>query len=124
MGNALEPHELAQAQSIVDFRGGTFVGNAQRGAPGIDGTLDGVYASLKTYSGSSPSGVLSHASAAERSARKAGYSGIEVFIDAPGVSRATILDFGRNGPLSSIPSQGTVSSIYVNTADGWVVFPG
>ena len=124
VGNALDPHELAQAQSIVDFRGGTFVGNAQRGAPGIDGTLNGVNASLKTYSGSSPAGVLRHASRAESSAANAGFTGVEVFIDAPGVSRATLVDFGRNGPLSAIPSQGTVSSIYVNTADGWVVFPG
>ena len=121
VANALEPHELAQAQRIVDFRGGTFVGNAQRGAPGIDGTLDGVSASLKSYSGSSPSGVLRHASRAEVSAANAGYRGVEVFIDAGNVSRSSIV--GNRG-LAAIPTQGTVSSIYVRTADGWVVFPG
>jgi hypothetical protein len=124
VANALEPHELAQAQSVVGYRGGTFVGNSTRGAPGIDGMLDGVPASLKAYSGSSPSGVLRHVSQAEASASKAGYSGVQVYVDAPGVSRSTLLDFGANGPLSQIPTQGTVSTIYVQTADGWVVFPG
>ncbi len=108
MANALEPHELAQAQRIGDFRGGTFVGNARRAAPGIDGTLDGVSVSLKLYSGSSPSGVLRHASRAEASAANAGYRGVEVFIDASSVSRSTIV--GNQG-LAAIPAQGTVSSI-------------
>ncbi|MGB6059368.1 MAG: hypothetical protein WBF71_14010, partial [Microthrixaceae bacterium] len=108
VANALEPHELAQAQRIGDFRGGTFVGNARRAAPGIDGTLDGVSVSLKLYSGSSPSGVLRHASRAEASAANAGYRGVEVFIDASSVSRSTIV--GNQG-LAAIPAQGTVSSI-------------
>jgi RHS repeat-associated protein len=124
VANALEPHELAQAQSVVGYRGGTLVGNSARGAPGIDGMLDGVPASLKTYSGSSPAGVLRHVSQAEASASKAGYSGVQVFVDAPGVSRSTLVDFGANGPLSQIPTQGTVGSVYVRTADGWVAFPG
>lgn len=124
VANALEPHELALAQSVVGYRGGTFVGNSTRGAPGIDGMLDGVPASLKTYSGSSPASVLRHVSQAEASASKAGYSGVQVYVNAPGVSRSTLVDFGANGPLSQIPSQGTVSTIYVQTADGWVVFPG
>ena len=124
VANALEPHELVQAQSVVDLRGGTFVGNDARGAPGIDGTLDGTPVSLKTYSGSSPAGVLSHASRAEESARKEGFVDVEVFIDASNVPLETIIDFGTNGPLAEIPSQGTVSSIYVQTADGWVVFSG
>ena len=45
--NALEAHEVAQAQKIVDFRGGKFVGNKSRSFPGIDGFLNGVPASLK-----------------------------------------------------------------------------
>jgi hypothetical protein len=122
--NRLLPHEAAQAQSVVDFRGGTFVGNTSRAAPGIDGRLNGAPASLKSYSGSSPAGVLRHASRAEASAAKAGKSGVEVFIDAGNVSRSVLVEFGRSGPLSAIPTQGTVSSIYVRTADGWVVFPG
>lgn len=124
VANALEPHELAQAQSIVDLRGGTLVGNSRSSAAGIDGTLDGVPVSLKTYGGSSPAGVLSHASRAERSAANAGFTNVEVFIEAPGVSQAILIDFAQKGPLGSIPRQGTVRTIYVRTADGWVVFPG
>ncbi|HLX48632.1 MAG TPA: RHS repeat-associated core domain-containing protein, partial [Streptosporangiaceae bacterium] len=122
--NALEPHELAQAQSIVDLQGGTFIGNTLKSAPGIDGTLDGVPVSLKAYSGSSPVGVLRHASAAELSARNAGYSGVGLYIDAPNVPMSRLLDFGRHSPLNLIPKQGIINTIYVKTAGGWVVFPG
>ena len=85
------------------------------GALGIDGTLDGVPASLKAYSGSSPTAILRYASAAERSAANAGYSGVELFIDAPNVEMSRLLDFGLNGPLNDIPGQGVISSIYART---------
>lgn len=124
VANALLPHEIAQAERFVGFRGGEFVGNVHDGAPGIDGLRDGIPTSLKAYSGVSPHGVLRHASRAETSAAKAGYSGVELFIDAPGVASSTMLDFGGNGPLAQIPSQGTISSIYVRASDGWIVFPG
>jgi hypothetical protein len=124
VNNALEPHEIAQANRIVEFRGGEFVGNTAKSFPGIDGYLNGVPASLKAYSGSKPAGVLKHASSAERSAKNAGYSGVELFVDAPGVSLTDLVDFGMKGPLSQIPSQGTIASIYVRTGDGWVLFPG
>lgn len=122
--NALLPHEIAQAQRLVDFRGGEFMGNVHESAPGIDGLRDGIPTSLKTYSGESPLGVLRHASRAEASAAKAGYADVELFIDAPGVSNAELIDFAGNGPLARIPSQGTISSIYVRASDGWIVFPG
>jgi RHS repeat-associated protein len=121
--NKLLPHEVAQAQSIVDFQGGTFVGNTAKGAPGIDGFLNGNPASLKAYSGSSPAGVLRYASSAEDSALKANYSGVTVYIDAPNVDTSRLLDFAQNGPLTQIPRQGTVSSVYVRTSGGWVVIP-
>ncbi|WP_188195458.1 DUF6531 domain-containing protein [Nonomuraea sp. SYSU D8015] len=121
--NGLQPHELVQAREIVDFRGGRFVG-ATPSHPGIDGWLDGVPVSLKAYSGTSPAGVLRHASLAESSARKAGFSGVDLYVDAKNVPGATMVDFGTNGPLAQIPRQGTINSIYVNSADGWVVFPG
>ena len=95
--NELEPHEVAQAQSIVDFQGGTFVGNTVKSAPGIDGYLDGQPVSLKGYSGSSPGGVLRWATDAQRSAANAGYSGVTLYIDAPGVNTAQLLDFIPNG---------------------------
>lgn len=68
--NALDRHEVAQAENIVALRGGKFVGNTLKSAPGIDGTLDGEPVSLKAYSGSSPAGVLRWARAGERSAAK------------------------------------------------------
>jgi RHS repeat-associated protein len=120
--NALEAHEVAQAEKVVEFRGGRFVGNDTTGFPGIDGFLNGVPASLKTYSGSSPAGVLRHASRAEDSARKAGYTGVELFVDAPQVSIESLIDFGLKGPLADIPSQGTINRIYVRTRDGWLAF--
>ena len=120
--NALEPHEFRQAERIVEFRGGAFVGNNARNAPGIDGTLSGIPVSLKSISGSSPTSVLSNASRAERQASNAGFSGVELYIEAPNVSAPALVDFGVNGPLSAIPSQGTISAIYIQTADGWVVF--
>ncbi|UBU14153.1 DUF6531 domain-containing protein [Nonomuraea gerenzanensis] len=116
--------EIPQAQEIVAFRGGEFVGAPTRNFPGIDGWLDGTPASLKGYAGTSPMGVLSHATKAETQARNAGYSGVELFVDAKNVPARQLVDFGVNGPLVQIPRQGTISSIYVNTADGWVVFPG
>ncbi|MFI7705829.1 RHS repeat-associated core domain-containing protein [Nonomuraea sp. NPDC049480] len=121
--NGLQPHELVQAREIVDFRGGRFVG-ASPSQPGIDGWLDGAPVSLKAYSGTSPAGVLRHASLAESSASKAGFSGVDLYVDAKNVPGATMIDFGVNGPLAQIPRQGTISSIYVNSADGWIVFPG
>jgi hypothetical protein len=122
--NALEPHEIAQAESIVAFKGGTFVGNSLKSAPGIDGTLNGAPVSLKAYSGSSPAAVLRYASSAERSAANAGYSGVELYVDAPELAKDRLIDFGLNSPLNQIPHQGVISAIYVNTEGGWVVYPG
>jgi hypothetical protein len=106
------------------LRGGTFVGNTLRSAPGIDGTLNDVPVSLKAYSGSSPVGVLRYASAGERSASQAGYSGVELYIDAPQVDTGRLVDFGLTSPLNEIPTQGIISTIYVRTAGGWVIYPG
>jgi RHS repeat-associated protein len=121
--NELDPHEVAQAQSIVDFQGGTFVGNTVKSAPGIDGYLSGEPVSLKTYSGSSPGGVLRWATEAQKSAANAGYSGVTLYIDAPRVATSRLLDFIPNGRLGTMTRQGIVKSIYVHTAGGWVVIP-
>lgn len=124
VANKLEPHEVRFANEIVELRGGTLVGNTARGAPGIDATLDGLPISLKETEGGFAA-VLRHASAAEASARRAGYSGVEVFIRAPNIDNADALsDFVRNGPLALIPNQGTVSAINILTAKGWYRIPG
>ncbi|MCG8425600.1 MAG: hypothetical protein MJE77_47580, partial [Proteobacteria bacterium] len=117
--NRLRPHEAAFAREIVAHRGGTFIGATVRNLPGIDGYLNGVAVSLKQTQGGLGA-VLRHASKAEASAAKAGFSGVEVFIQAPNVSAARLLDFARGGGLSQIPTQGTVSAINVFTGNGVV----
>ena len=115
----LARHEVAFANEIVSYRGGFFEGVARRSAPGIDGFLDGVAVSLKETRGKLGA-VLRKASEAESQASRAGYSGVELFIKAPNVGEAQLLDFARKGPLVEIPNQGTISSITVFTRDGVV----
>ncbi len=122
--NALEPNELELAERVVALRGGEFVGPTRRRLAGVDGSLNGVPVQLKQTASESPAAVLRWASQAEKKARKAGVEGLEVYVDAPNVNRERLVDFATNGPLTEIPFQGTVKSIYVRAADGWVVFPG
>lgn len=89
-----------------------------RSSPGIDGYLDDIPVSLKSTGGGLGS-VLKRASEAERSAFNAGFDGVDLYIDAPNVGRNALADFASKGPLSQIPGQGTIRSIYVQTSDGW-----
>ncbi|WP_043581901.1 polymorphic toxin-type HINT domain-containing protein [Acetivibrio clariflavus] len=121
--NALDAHEYIQALEIAEFRPGKrFIGNTVWDAPGIDGTLNGVYVSLKKYSGGSVAGVLKYASEAETKAAAAGYRAIDVYIDAKGVPTLNLIDYANTPPanLSKITTQGIISNIYVNTSGGWV----
>jgi hypothetical protein len=68
--------------------------------------------------------VLRHASKAEAQAASAGHSGVEIFIRAPNMQPGALLDFARNGPLTAIPNQETVSAINVLTGGGWVRIVG
>lgn len=124
VGNALSPAEVAQAGVVVGYRGGDFVGVLKRNEPGIDGTLDGVPVSLKSYSGDKPLGVLTAATKSERQLKNAGYTQVELYVSAPNVSREVLEDFAGKGPLAKIPYQGTISTVYVRTKDGWVVLGG
>jgi hypothetical protein len=117
--NKLSAEEAALAKDIVAFRGGIFVGQVKRDLPGIDGFLDGVPVSLKKADGGL-SAVLSRVSKAEAQARNAGYTGVEVFVRAPNVDLGALVDFAQKGPLTKIPTQGTISAINVLTAGGWV----
>ncbi|GAA2215236.1 hypothetical protein GCM10009850_107030 [Nonomuraea monospora] len=120
----LSPREAAQAREIAELRGGHFEGAPTDNFPGIDGWLDGTPVSLKQIEAEGPFMVLKRAGDAEKSARKEGYTGVEVYVDAKNVPGPDLIDFGLNGPLAQLPRKGTVSSIYVNSADGWIVFPG
>lgn len=61
---------------------------------------------------------------AERSARNARYAGVELFIEANNVSKGPLIDFIRKGPLSQIPSQGTIRAITIFTKDGVIRIVG
>lgn len=63
-------------------------------------------------------------SRAEGQARDAGYTGVDLYVDAVNVPADRLLDFARRGALARIPGQGTIRSIYVRTADGWLLMPG
>ena len=62
----------------------------------------------------SPAAVLRKVSMAETSAANAGYSGIDVYVLAEGVSREAHLDFGPGGPLPQIPTQGVIRTAAAN----------
>jgi hypothetical protein len=126
--NALRGKEAEFAKEIAAHRGGRLVGATRNSMPGVDGWLEGVPISLKETKGGLGA-VLRYASQAEEKARGL-YSGVEVFIKAPNVGAAELLDFARKGlsmgegGIIQITKQGTVSAINVLTKDGWVRFPG
>ncbi|MBK8251151.1 MAG: RHS repeat-associated core domain-containing protein [Polyangiaceae bacterium] len=121
--NAFSRKEAALAQEILEHRGGVIVGPRRRNLEGIDGTIDGLPMSLKETEGGLGA-VLRHASVAEKRARKAGYTGVELFMRAKNVASHDLLDFALKGPLSEIPNQGTISAINILTVDGWIRIPG
>jgi len=121
--NAFNASEAAFASEIVAYRGGTLTGAPERSFPGTDGKLNGSFISLKETQGGL-SAVLKHASKAETQAKNAGYSGVDLYIEAPNVQSTSLQEFASKGGLSAIPNQGTISKIYVQTKDGWVVIGG
>ena len=130
ISNKFEDHELAFATDIAAYTGGKVIEPPQRGFPGIDGWVvlpesdAEIPISLKETQGGLVS-VLRSASQAEAEASVAGYSNVLVYIKAPNVDSVQLQDFGANGGLSIIPTQGTVSSINVLTQNGtWIVFGG
>jgi hypothetical protein len=120
---ALSPEEAAQAQRIWDLRQGSIEGPAVRSEAGIDGTRDGRFISLKTTQ-AGLRGFAREIGRAETQAQNAGYRGVDVYVEAPNIASATLLDFGRRGVVPRIIDNGVVGSIWVLTRDGWVVFPG
>jgi hypothetical protein len=76
----------SQAQGIVDHLGGNFEGQTVANEPGIDGTYDGIPASLKEIQPGSvnPTRALANTvTNAANSASKAGYSGSGFLCDHP-----------------------------------------
>ncbi len=120
----LAPEEVAQAARILDLRGGHFQGPSVERAPGVDGAWNGELVSLKATHRGGLGGFARELGRAEESARRAGYSGVGVYVEAPNIGREELLDFGRQGVVPRILDRGIVRSVWVLTRDGWVVFPG
>ncbi len=130
IGGALEAHEVSFAQQIIEHVGGTFQGVRPRDFAGIDGGIithgvDGylnvVPVSLKGTTTRSPVAILRIVGEASIKAANAGYSGVEVFIRAPNISSARLLDFARSGTLSNHVG-GTLRGVNVYTRQGWIRF--
>ena len=49
---------------------------------------------------------------------------MELYIKAPNVNAGSLTDFAMNDGLSVIPNQGTIFSINVLVADGWISIEG
>jgi hypothetical protein len=80
--------EHSQAQGIVDQLGGHFEGQTVGNEPGIDGTYDGINASLKEIEPGSASNTRALANTVTRaatSAGKAGYDNVWLFVRAQGM---------------------------------------
>jgi hypothetical protein len=120
--NALSDDEYSQAQGIVDHLGGNFEGQTVANEPGIDGTYDGIPASLKEIQPGSvnPTRALANTvTNAANSASKAGYSGVWLFVRSSGLSMADVSGSLR---IPQIMQQGVITRVSVETSDGWFNF--
>lgn len=115
---ALRPHEIAQAERIVQWRGGTFLGPPTADFRGIDGWIEGIAASLKRAS--DVNGIKNVIDDGAEQATRAGHAGAELFIDARQVRGAAILDANNVARhADGVLRDGSFSAINVETADGW-----
>ncbi|WP_174492312.1 hemagglutinin repeat-containing protein [Acinetobacter sp. Marseille-Q1623] len=120
----MDPHEIAQAQSIINLKGGIFEGTPRKRYPGIDGWLNGVPVQLKEVTGNSLNSIQKNILKADASLKKHGYEQAELYIDAiqTRISREQLNDFIKKGtPISNVLNEGAVKSISINTKDGWLI---
>jgi hypothetical protein len=119
--NKLSEEEAAFAQEIIEFRGGTFVGQAVKDTPGIDGFLEGVPASLKQLSSSSLGTLFKTVTKAAEQAQNAGYANVELFIEAKNFPAKQLLSDATILPrIGGIVREGTLVVVNILTADGWI----
>ena len=104
--NRMEQAEIAQANDILRLRGGHYEGNDVPFKAGIDGTLDGVPVSLKRVGTDRPISVLRSITEAERKAAIAGFSGVDVYVDAQRIAGRQMSDFAQSGPIAFVPGRG------------------
>ncbi|MDT3667125.1 hemagglutinin repeat-containing protein [Cronobacter dublinensis] len=140
IANDLKPHELKQAQSIVNELGGAFegvpklnVGEKLNGKPVTSPdypVIDGWYktssgekisVSLKELSSSNPLSILQDVSKANKTGKEFGISSSTMFVDAKNMSSEQLIKFANNGPLSGKAlQQGVIDRVVVRTNDGFV----
>lgn len=118
----LDQMESAFATTIFLTRHGPSLGTPFHDYPGIDEMAGTTPFSLKQMD-RGLTATLKHASNAESQAANAGFSGVELFINAPKVNLEILIDFPNTGPLSLIPKQGIISIVNIKTADGWLRLP-
>ncbi|MBD2798488.1 hemagglutinin repeat-containing protein [Xenorhabdus sp. 18] len=138
--NDLKPHEIKQAQSIVNNFGGTFegvpklrVGDKLNGKaitspdyPVIDGwhTLPSgnkVPISLKELSSSNPLSILQDVSKANKTGKEFNITNSTMYVDAKNMSSEQLVKFASNGPLSGKAlEQGVINRVIVRTKEGFV----
>ncbi|WP_336932478.1 VENN motif pre-toxin domain-containing protein [Acinetobacter bereziniae] len=120
----MESHEIQQAQSIIDLKGGIFEGTPTARYPAIDGWLDGIPVQLKTVTGNGLTAIQRNILKADAALKKEGYHQAEMYIDAvqTGITRKQLNDFIKPGtPISNILNEGAVKSVSINTKDGWLI---
>jgi RHS repeat-associated protein len=121
IANKMSAVEVELAQEVVEFRGGTFVGQTIRDTAGIDGFLEGVPASLKTMTSIRPGTLFKNVVRAAEQAEEAGYAGVELFISAKGFAAKDLVDDPTILPrIAEILREGTLSAVSILSANGWI----
>nr|WP_306807524.1 VENN motif pre-toxin domain-containing protein [Snodgrassella alvi] len=138
--NDLKPHEIQQAQRIIDEFGGGFegvpkltVGSKLNGKaitssdyPVIDGWYTAASGekfpvSLKEITSSNPLAILQDVSKANKTGKEFNILDATMYVDAKNMSSEQLIKFAKNGPLSgNALQQGVINQIIVKTKDGFV----
>ena len=126
----LAAHERQFAAQITEFTQSTFIGQASKNEPGIDGIMTapgsassvrGV-ASITETNRDNPRVLIDLAQDKESSAKNAGYSHVDLFIKATSLDSKTVVDYVNKGPaITDVASGNTIRSINIFTNDGKVV---
>jgi len=126
--NLLNAEEAAFAEEIVSFRGGEFVGQAEKDLAGIDGSIDEAPATLKVLSTKNVQTVLDRLKEAQDAAIEARYAGVEAFVSAKNIAARDLLALQDargaiiRATIESYPRQGILKAVSILTADGWLRF--
>ncbi|MEW5978408.1 MAG: hypothetical protein AB1898_21640 [Acidobacteriota bacterium] len=112
-----EYHQLNKVSSYE--KGALMVGVGQKNAPGIDAVdLDNAKGiSLKTAS--NPDRVEDRAKDAFKQATKSGFHDVQVYIDAPGVSKSEVTGVAD---IQSTLGDGTITKVVIFTGEGPVEY--